>query len=1068
MFIRKVRLSDFDLYLKHVGPVYDKFLYNRTMGVAAATEGTPQLSSADADAERGDAAFAALLSRYQSQLPNQAGASSFYFSEKERSKQHRKLVSMNAPALDTIPKIFFKPDFNLEDPAVFTQVSEYAAAVSSTTQDSSQQQQHANDDPLLHYLDTVDIHLIREISRRSSQFFTALANLQALHQETLDCVSQIHALRKKLANVSTMNSKQGLEVVRLKRRRENVGILCSGIKLVHEVKQTQPMIQVLLGQGDYVGALDLIEEATKVLRGGQQQQLQSQPQQDTTTDPQKWIRSSGLPRQLFLRGVRSLQHFNGQLTEMAKTIGLIIDAEYVNSLIQDLRETLSTINATTKISPKMLETVVATWISNMLKGVLSNMSLSSTGGASSASTPTLQLRDLLTSSEEERLKSRLLPMVMALLRMDKLTASFTHYKDELKRELKTATKKHYPVLPEDTAAKLKASLASTTSQSTTGTSTTTSTIPAVPPPTPLARYLRTQQFEPFFNLVTAIFSTYTHIIARTAAIHSITSGIIREAESRGVVIGANKARNDGTTGDKSKEEESLPPPPVSSSVDDDDELGKIDIGIGGGKPITVPAVKELIPPAGNSKHSRERSGSLSGGDKGNVNVNVNVNAQGKSDVVAGATLTATGSNAGANTSNMSTPTGTTGGAVTANATTTTSTSSTPSTLETSYSQLLQESHDILYSITDECHTRCTRLLSVRQDQNAQLGAPQFFRLFSATWEFIHATESLCNKPLGGALKGTMVGQAKLFFQNFHDAKMKQMAMLIEYEQWTLAEVPIEFQRIADQIVLAGSGVNVGDGANVSVTASSPTTNKVTTTSTMASKLRELLSLNDGNHELLNDEELEELIRTSNTALDELGSPPVSPTKPKPQQNQQSPDRKSTRYLVMDNEKFFVAGVVLMFLRTLSEYVQCTEHVPSLTMEVLNKILEILKLFNSRTCQVILGAGALKSAGLDKITTKHIVLTAQSIGVLVHLIPYLKGTIQKHLTSRQLVLLNDYDKMVKEYVDHQNELFNRLVKLMDERLAGYITSSFTVGWVFISFILVISSNFYLIILENQLG
>jgi vacuolar protein sorting-associated protein 54 len=43
----------------------------------------------------------------------------------------------------------------------------------------------------------------------------------------------------------------------------------------------------------------------------------------------------------------------------------------------------------------------------------------------------------------------------------------------------------------------------------------------------------------------------------------------------------------------------------------------------------------------------------------------------------------------------------------------------------------------------------------------------------------------------------------------------------------------------------------------------------------------------------------------------------------------------------------------------------------MAVEIMQKLVELLKLFNSRVCQVILGAGAMRSAGLKNITAKHL-------------------------------------------------------------------------------------------------
>ena len=44
---------------------------------------------------------------------------------------------------------------------------------------------------------------------------------------------------------------------------------------------------------------------------------------------------------------------------------------------------------------------------------------------------------------------------------------------------------------------------------------------------------------------------------------------------------------------------------------------------------------------------------------------------------------------------------------------------------------------------------------------------------------------------------------------------------------------------------------------------------------------------------------------------------------------------------------------------LSEYVDMNNLLPTLSSEVVHRVVEILKFFNTRTCQLVLGAGAMQ-------------------------------------------------------------------------------------------------------------
>ena len=55
---------------------------------------------------------------------------------------------------------------------------------------------------------------------------------------------------------------------------------------------------------------------------------------------------------------------------------------------------------------------------------------------------------------------------------------------------------------------------------------------------------------------------------------------------------------------------------------------------------------------------------------------------------------------------------------------------------------------------------------------------------------------------------------------------------------------------------------------------------------------------------------------------------------------------------------------------------------------------------------------MRTAGLKNITTRHISLTAQSLGIVIHLIPHLKTILQKKSNENQIALLSNFDRLLK--------------------------------------------------------
>ncbi|XP_022787404.1 vacuolar protein sorting-associated protein 54-like isoform X1 [Stylophora pistillata] len=143
------------------------------------------------------------------------------------------------------------------------------------------------------------------------------------------------------------------------------------------------------------------------------------------------------------------------------------------------------------------------------------------------------------------------------------------------------------------------------------------------------------------------------------------------------------------------------------------------------------------------------------------------------------------------------------------------------------------------------------------------------------------------------------------------------------------------------------------------------------------------------------------------------------------------DSKPSPVLFVNGEKFTVVGTVLLLVNMLVEYCQCVDDTPMLVTDIMNKLFETLKMFNSRTCQLVLGAGALQLVGLKTITAKHLALAARCLEVVTIHIPVFKAHFEERLPPKQYVLLSQFDQILKDYNNHRQELFSKIVNLMEE-------------------------------------
>ncbi|KAJ3218840.1 hypothetical protein HDU67_003795 [Dinochytrium kinnereticum] len=832
--IKKIRTSEFDPYIKSLGEVFDKYHYNRAIGLSVAVEGTPTL----AGVELAEQDSFNILVELTTRLTEESGKRKM----QQIGPRKPRMLSVNAPPLETVPNLFFASDFSLEMPQIFSEVCE-DADLSKLTSEDAFLTCGLLQDKLALFLDAVEVRLMKEISRRSSSFFSALHTLQNLNGETQMCVEEIRSLRENMSQLSQTHIGQSLEVGRLFARRENFMRLHKTIKSIYTIEDRCSLIYKSVEEGKLEMALDHIDDAIRNLKG---------------------LTGFGSDDTIGSKGIKAVQHLNNKLRDISFSVCFTMEADFVKILITDAQDVIRTIDNMSKVSPKIANTDAAASIKSILKW---------------KSDPSFLSANTISSDDTEVLRKHLIPIIHGLLRMDKMVEVFQSYREALVKELKSISKRFYPsvVFIPDEATAPGGDVSRKKDQQNI-----------------LAKQLRTMTFDSFFELITMVYIALLHIMQRASTVHAIVTTII-SADS--AITENSTIKNILKLNFDAKSKDLLRHQKKGSTDDDDDDLGSIEM-------MADPAS------VGESANNVEFF----------------------------------------------------------------------STEQSTLSQLVQESNEVLLSISDVANNRCAKLIGVRADQNKQLNPNYFYKLYSASMEFIYGSEKICGRLCFG-LKGALISQAKAFLTHFHDERSRQIAVLVENDQWVKAEVPSDFQNIICDIVKSANLQPSTDGASEEKLPTEELPDY------------DISDVDDGD---------------ISSAAAALKTPTRSPMKP-----EQKPDiAKSSRYLVVGSQKFHVAGCVLLLLKMITEYIQCLEHIPTISTEVLNRLIELFKLFNSKTCQVILGAGATKSAGLKNINAGHIALAAQSLGVIIALIPYVKQVVEKHLPAKQQILASDFDRISK--------------------------------------------------------
>lgn len=103
---------------------------------------------------------------------------------------------------------------------------------------------------------------------------------------------------------------------------------------------------------------------------------------------------------------------------------------------------------------------------------------------------------------------------------------------------------------------------------------------------------------------------------------------------------------------------------------------------------------------------------------------------------------------------------------------------------------------------------------------------------------------------------------------------------------------------------------------------------------------------------------------------------------------------------------------------------------SLATSAVTKVVELLRLFNTRTTNLVLGAGAIHSAArLKSINAKHLSYVTQCLGMIISLLPHVRAALIAQLPQKQHTLLADLDSIKSEFKDHNEKVLNKFVSII---------------------------------------
>jgi vacuolar protein sorting-associated protein 54 len=145
-------------------------------------------------------------------------------------------------------------------------------------------------------------------------------------------------------------------------------------------------------------------------------------------------------------------------------------------------------------------------------------------------------------------------------------------------------------------------------------------------------------------------------------------------------------------------------------------------------------------------------------------------------------------------------------------------------------------------------------------------------------------------------------------------------------------------------------------------------------------------------------------------------------------------------LMVGEEPYALVGAALILVQIVSEYARCASHLPLLATQMGRNVIDLLRTFNSRCCQLVLGAGAVHVAGLKMITISNLALVSRALQLVLWLMPQVKNHFNSLDSNGNIGSLNGWITVEKDFVSHIKEIENKMLTIVSQ-----LVNSQLVNW-----------------------
>lgn len=321
-------------------------------------------------------------------------------------------------------------------------------------------------------------------------------------------------------------------------------------------------------------------------------------------------------------------------------------------------------------------------------------------------------------------------------------------------------------------------------------------------------------------------------------------------------------------------------------------------------------------------------------------------------------------------------------------------SATPAAVQQEDIQQTLDMSNLLGQAVDIAQAQITKVLKVRSEQSTRLPLPQFFRYFHLNRLFADECEAVSGRG-GMALKTVVNTHIIEYVRHAADAERQYLVAGMDADRWDAKDFDESDAQTLSQIIEAG-------------------------TNEIEPWLKASMIWSDDPTSVNGEQQTNGAMMNGSNQKDKI------------------------RPAIIDEQRFLLPDSALTVMNGIGQFEQLMTGIPNMTQELTSSLLDYLKLFNSRSSQLILGAGATRSAGLKNITTKHLAIASQALSFVTALTPYVREFVRRHSPSAGNLMM-EFDKVKRLYQEHQAGINDKLVDIMSGRASTHVNVMKKINW-----------------------